>query len=151
MQTKWSERDEAARISEHKLWDVLRMEAVHVLARIERAHDSGLVDVLRWRRLHQNAMNARIAIELFNARKQLRLCGRSRKLQFHRVQSQLAAHLVFRTYIGARSRIVSNENDGKARRNAFFLQFRNLASKIDIHFLRDCASIDQFRHSDAGN
>ena len=114
-------RDKTAGIVEHELCDVPWMKSVHVLARIERAHDGCFIDVLRRRRLNQNAVNARVAIEFFDSPEKLSLCGRLWQLQLKRVQSQLAAHLVFRTHIGARSRIVADENDGKARRNAFFL------------------------------
>ena len=112
-------RHKAARIVEHELCNVFRVKAVHVLARIERAHDCCFIDVLGWRRLNENAMNSGIAIKFFDAREKLCLCDRRRQLQLYRVQAKLAAHFVFRTNIGARSWIVSHENDGETGGNAF--------------------------------
>src|SRR6266480_7355007 len=58
--------NEPGLISEREFYNVLRMEAVHIFARIERTHYRRFIDLLgRWR-LHQNAVNCRVAVQLFN-------------------------------------------------------------------------------------
>ena len=70
-------RHKAARIIEHELGDVFRVKSVYVLVRIECAHDCCFVDVLRWRRLNQNAMNIRVVIKFFDTTEQLSLRRRA--------------------------------------------------------------------------
>ena len=68
-------RDKAAGIVEHELRNIFWMKSVHVFPRVERAHDGYFVDVLRRRRLYQNAVNARVTIKFFDAPEKLSLCG----------------------------------------------------------------------------
>ncbi len=51
--------NETGRIAHGQLRHVERMKTIHILRRIERAHDGRLIDLRRWRRLHENAMNGR--------------------------------------------------------------------------------------------
>jgi hypothetical protein len=62
------------------------------------------------------------------------------------MQTELAAHLVFRADISARGRVVTNENNSEARRKTAGLQFRDFAAEIDINFFSDGAAIDQIWH-----
>ena len=66
----------------------------------ESPHDRGFINLFRRRRLDQNAVDLRIAIQFFDSRQQFALGGRSRKLELDRMQSKLAAHLVLRTDVG---------------------------------------------------
>ena len=59
-------RNEAGLIADCKFCNVFRMKTVHVFTRIERAHDCRFIDLLRRRRLHENAVNCRVAVQFFN-------------------------------------------------------------------------------------
>ena len=123
-------RNKPAFIAERELRDIHRMKTVHVLRRIERAHDRRFIDLLRRRRLNENAVNRRIAIQFFHAREQFSLRRLCRQLELHRMQPEIAAHLVLRAHIGARGRIVADQDDGEARRHSALFQFRDFAAQI---------------------
>ena len=114
-------RDKAGRVAHRELGHIERMKTIHVLARIERAHDRRFVDLFRRRRLNQHAVDFRIAIQFFDAREQFGLSCRIRQLEFHGMQSELAAHFIFRANVGARRRIIADENNRKSRSDAFGL------------------------------
>ena len=63
------------------------------------------------------------------------------------MQAELAAHSIFRPDIGARSRIIPNENDGEPGRNALCFQFCYLPAKIYVHLIRNRAAIDKLCHT----
>ena len=117
---------------ERELRHIRRMKAIHVLGRIERPHDGGFVDVRRRRRLHEDAVNRGIAIQLRDARKQFLLRRRRRQFQLHRMQAELAAHLVFRPHISARGGIIADENDRQPWRDAALFQRRNFAPQFSV-------------------
>ena len=83
LHTQRCARHKSARVLEHELGDVFRVKSVHVLARVERAHDRCFVNVLGRRRLNQDTVNVGIAIEFVDAPKKLCLCDRSRQLQLY--------------------------------------------------------------------
>lgn len=114
-------RNKSALIAQRELRDVHRMETIHVFRRIQRAHDGRLIDVLRRWRLNENAVDRPIAIQLFDPREQFGLGGLGRQFQLHRMQPEIAAHLVFRAHIRARSRIIAHQHHGEARSPAPFL------------------------------
>src|SRR6266513_381790 len=69
-QTLHAERgawNEPGRIPEREFCNVLWMEAVHIFAWIERTHDGRFIDLFGRRGLHQNAVNCRVTIQLFDA------------------------------------------------------------------------------------
>src|SRR6266852_9940754 len=92
-------------------------------------------------------MNGWVAIQLFDPRKQFRLRRHCRELELHGMQTELAAHFIFRANVGARRRIIAHENDGKARCNSFRFYFRDLAAKIDVNFFGNRAAVDQVCHT----
>src|ERR1700730_9806564 len=75
LHTERGARHKAGRIIEYELCNVFRVKSVHVLTRVERAHDCRLVDVLRRWRLNQDAVNAGLVIEFFGTTEKLRLWG----------------------------------------------------------------------------
>ncbi|KAG0506252.1 MAG: hypothetical protein Udaeo_03760 [Candidatus Udaeobacter sp.] len=68
-------RHKTARVFEHELGDIFRVKSVHVFPRVQRTHNCRFVDLLRRRRLNKYAVNSRIAVEFFDARKQFSLRG----------------------------------------------------------------------------
>ena len=52
------------RVAQRQLRHVFRVEAVDVLSRIERADDSGLIDLFGRRRLNEDPVDCRVAIQL---------------------------------------------------------------------------------------
>src|SRR5258708_4031347 len=60
-QTLHAERrawDKAGRIAKRELGHVHRMESIHILARVERAHDDRFIDLFRRWRLHENSVHS---------------------------------------------------------------------------------------------
>ena len=114
--TQGGARNKPGVIFECELCDIERVKSVHIFARIERADNRRFVDLRRWRRLNQNAMNFLIAIQLINPREQLFLRRGSGQFQFHRMQAEFAAHFVFCPDVGARGGIIANQNHGQPRR-----------------------------------
>ena len=55
--------DERVGIAHRDLGDVHGVKAVHVLARVECFDDGAFVNVLRRRRLHEDAVNSRVGVE----------------------------------------------------------------------------------------
>jgi hypothetical protein len=66
-------------LPEQQLADVDRVKAVDVLAVIDRAENLVLVEVLRQRRLHEDAVHRGIGVELRDEREQLGLRSSSRR------------------------------------------------------------------------
>ena len=61
------------------------------------------------------------------------------------MQSKFAAHFVLAAHIGARSRIIADENDRQAGRDTALLQFRDFAPQFRVNFFRNRAAVDQIR------
>ena len=71
-------RDETGRIAEREFRDVHRMKSIDIFRRIERADDRRFIDLFGRRRLDENAVNRRIAIQFLDAREKFGL-RRSRR------------------------------------------------------------------------
>ena len=66
---KRSTWDESVRRGGREFRDIQRMKTIDIFARIECAHDCRFINLFRRRRLHKNAVNGWIAIQLLHARK----------------------------------------------------------------------------------
>src|SRR5207249_10033738 len=65
--------NKAGRISEREACNVLWMEAVHIFAWIGGTHDGRVLDLLGRRGWHENTVNGRVAIQLFDTSEQFRV------------------------------------------------------------------------------
>ncbi len=138
-------RHKPGRVAERELRDVHRMKTVDIFRRIERADDGRFIDLLRRRRLDEDAVNRRIAIQFLDAREEIGLRGVGRQFQLHRMQSQLAAHFVLRPDVSARSRIIAHQHDRESGRDPACLQRFNFAAQFRVNFFGYCTTVDQFR------
>jgi hypothetical protein len=77
-----------------------------------------LIDVRRRRRLHEDAVDSGIGIELLHDSDEFGLRGGGREFVFHRMHAEFGAHLVLRPHIGARGGIVTHEHHRQPRRQA---------------------------------
>ena len=88
-------------------------------------------------------MDCGIAIQLFDSREQFGLCRIRGQLELHRMQPELAAHLVLRANVGARGGIVADQNDGESGRDSLRLERRDFAAQFGINFFRRDPAVDQ--------
>ena len=73
------------------------------------------------------------------------------QFELHRMQPELAAHLVFRAHVGPRSGIIADEDDGEARGWSALLQlrprFRRADQRKPFRRSRGLRSVDSFHCS----
>ena len=101
------------------------------------------IDLFRRRRLHENAVDRRVAIQLLDSREEIVLGRLGGQFEFYRMQPEFAAHLVLRSDIGARSGIVADQNDRESGGNTFDFSVCNFAAQLGIDFFRNRAAVDQ--------
>ena len=98
--------------------DIFGVERVHVLFRVDMLHDERFVQVLRQRRLHQNAVDLRVCVQLFDKRQKLLLRGVFRQDVFLGVNAGLGAGLAFVTHVDFRRGVFADKHDRHAGLNA---------------------------------
>src|SRR4051812_39738573 len=62
------------------------------------------------------------------------------------MQSEIAAHLVLGTHVGARRRIIADQHDRESGSPAALLQLGNFIPQSGVNFVGDRAAFDEFRH-----
>jgi len=135
--------------------DVFRMEAVYVLARVDAVDQRSGVDMRRQRQLHQDAMNARIGVELVDQLRQFGLRSGRRKVVIARAEADMLAGAALVAHIDGRRGIVADKHYGEARhglsaplarpdpRTQFIEQFIGNALAVEdscVHALRPLGS-----------
>lgn len=80
--------DEAGGVFEGELGDVFGVEAVHVFAWVDGAHDFFFVDVLGWRRLDEDAVDGGIGVEFGDDFEEFGLGGFGGEGDFTRVEAE---------------------------------------------------------------
>ena len=98
-----------------KLGHVDRVKTVNILGGINGGDHGRLVNVFGKRRLHEDAVDERVVIKIADERDNLGLARVGRKFVLYRVQAQFRGLLVLRPHIGARSRIVADEDNRQTR------------------------------------
>ncbi len=87
-------------------------------------------------------MDCGISIQLLDSREQIVLCRICGQLEFHRMQPELPAHLVFRSNVGARSGIIADQNDRESGRRPACLQRCDFATQLGVDLFRHRAAVD---------
>ena len=91
------------------------MQAIDVFVESDRLDHLCRIEVLRQRGLHQNAVHFGISIQLPDACQQRDLGCIGRKPVDRRANADLLARHALVAHVDSRSRIVSHQNDSKAR------------------------------------
>ncbi len=103
---------------------VFRAKAIHILDRINSYYDAAFVDVRRKRKLHQDAMDLRIRVQLPDQFEQVAFAGFGGQLVQPICQASLLAGPALIAHINLARRIVANENCRQARANSVALRRR---------------------------
>src|SRR5690606_34727443 len=98
--------------------DVVRVNTVDVLARIDGVDDGPRIDVVRQRQLHQDAVDLRIAVQLLDEPEQLRLGDARRQVPGKGAHAHLGAGTSLVAYVGVRGGIVAHEQHREPGRAA---------------------------------
>ena len=93
------------------------MEAVDVLLRRNRLDDAASIDVIRQRKLHEDAVDGRIGIELFDQRNQFFFGGLGWQRMLDRIEAALLGPLAFGGDIDLAGRIVPDNDHCDAWRH----------------------------------
>ena len=108
------------------------MKSIHVLGRIHRIHDSIGVHALRQRQLHENAVDALIAIELLDEREQIRFAGGRGQIVREGQDARLLARLALVAHVDGGRRILAHLHHRKAgRAPVSFLKLTGALCSLD--------------------
>ena len=88
-------------------------------------------------------MDRRIAIQFLDAREQIGLGRVGRQLELHRMQPEFPAHLVLRAHVGARSRIIADQNDRESGRDCPRFQRSRFRRAVRRKLFPHCSAVDQ--------
>ena len=103
----------------------------------DRLDDGALVDVLRRRRLDEDAMNRRVCVQLAHDREELLLRGRVLQLVLHAVHSEITRRLFLAPHVGVRRRIIADDHHRKPRPDAARHELRDFAAGLVVDALRE--------------
>ncbi len=95
--------------------DVVRVETVNVLGRVDLFDDGGGEDLIGQGQLHQDAVDLRIAVELVDEGKQGDFRGGMRQIVGHRADADLLAGLALVAHVDLGGGVVADLDDGKRR------------------------------------
>src|SRR6185312_7069627 len=131
---------------------VHRLEAIHVLAGVDAVDQRVLVDVLRQRRLHQDAVDGRIGVELVDQREQFFLRRAARQVVVEGSEADLVAGLALVAHVHRRGGVVAHQHHSEARRGmALRLALGDASANPLQQFLRDAFAVENAcAHVDTG-
>ena len=104
------------RVALGKAADVVRVEAVDILAWVDALHHLGLADVLGQRQLHEDAVDRRVGVQAVDVRQELRLGGRARQVDGDGVDAAISAGGALVAHIDLRGGIVAHHHHREPRR-----------------------------------
>ena len=134
---------EAGGVFQRELGHILRVEAIHVLARVDGAHDGAFVDVLRRRALDQDAVDGGIGIELGHQRQEFLLRGVFGQFVLHGVQAQVLAFLVLAAHVGAGCGVIAHQHHRQPGLLPLFGEFGDITLAFLQHGGGDFGSLNQ--------
>jgi hypothetical protein len=102
-------------LAEQEIADVPGMEAVDIEARVDRVEDLALVDVVRQRQLDEDAVDARVRVQLRHEAEELLLGRLRRQVLPQREDADLLAGLLLVAHVDAARGVVADEDGGEAR------------------------------------
>ena len=91
------------------------METVDILVGIDRGNDLLLVHVLRQRQLHENAIDGRIGVQLFDQREEVGLRRLGRQLVLEARHTGFHRLLALGADVDLARRVLAHQHHGKAR------------------------------------
>ena len=121
------------------------MKPVHVLGRIDRVDNQILVQMLRQRQLHQNAMHRRIIVQRLHQRQQISLGNIHVALILEAVHPNLDRLLTLRTDVDLAGRILAHQHHGQTRRDAVVrFQPGNMGGNLFADGCGKCFPVEEF-------
>ena len=126
---------DAFRAGEH-MAGVDQVEAVHVLFRQDLRQGGVLVQVLRQRQLHQDAVDSGIVIQGVDGGFQLFLGGFRRHIDGAGIHADFRAAVALVADIDFAGRIVADQDDGQAGSKALGFEGRDAGSDFSTQLLR---------------
>ena len=125
-----------------------RMQTIDILCRIDGVDDGLCVQALRQRQLHQNAMHARIGIELCDQRQQIGLRRVRSELVLERRHARGFGLLRLVAHVDFGGRVIAHQHNREARREVMFtLHARHFIGDARAQVCGNDFSIDDFgRH-----
>jgi len=135
-------RQEAG-LANHHAAHIDRREAVHILFRCDGVNDGGLIDMFRKRKLHKNAVDARVGIHLLDEGQGLRLRGFSGHADIFRMHAGLFAGFLLGRDVRGGSRVKADEDHTEAGGNALGrLEICDLLCDICAHICRELFAVE---------
>ncbi len=104
-----------AEFAQRQVADVLRMETVHVLARVDAVDQPAGVGNARQRQLHQDAVDLGIGIESVDQRQQLGFAGAGRQVVVERLDADLFRRAALVAHVDGGRRIAADQHHRQAR------------------------------------
>jgi hypothetical protein len=126
--------------------DILGLESIDILARIDAVDQRGRADAVRQRQLQENAVHIRISVQAVDQRDQFDLGGRRGQIEIERKKSNLLAGASLVAHIDRRRRVRADQDDSQSGRalasgNACL----DPGCHTIEHIIRDAAAIQKSR------
>ena len=142
--------DKTGGVAEHQLADVDRVETVHVLLRQDRRVHIGLIEMTRQRRLHQNAMDLQVGIELRDEFQQISFRSGLGQEVRDRSDGETGAHPLLHAHVNLRSGIIADPNESQARLHTALLQKRNALGGLGVNLFGNGTPVNEIGHRHQG-
>jgi hypothetical protein len=117
------------------------VKSVHVLFRIDRVDDPGIVQGRGQRQLHQDGVDVLAGVQLGDGFEHHGFRHVVRKIEFFHADARVGAGFLLEMDIQMRSRVVADQDDTEARREA---EAGDLLADVVLDLRRDGFSVDQF-------
>ena len=129
----------------HQEADVDRAEAVHVLGGIHEPEDARCVDLLRQRRLHEDAVDVAAAAQGIDRGRHLLGGGRGGQARGFVVNPEVVAGLGLAPHVDGRGGVVPDEDDAEPRTRTSRRQGRDPVAELLADRLRHGRAVEQGR------
>ena len=90
-------------------------QPVHVLGRVDQRRQLGVVQVVGQRQLEQDAVDARVGVQLGDQRRQVLARHVATRLVVEGLDAHLGAVLALHAHVDGRGRVVAHQHGGQAR------------------------------------
>ena len=104
-----------AELTQGQMADVFRMEAVHVLARVDPVDQAVGVRDARQRQLDQDAVDLGIGVELVDQGQQFGLGGAGRQVVIEGFDAHFLGRTALVAHVHGRGRVATHQHHGQAR------------------------------------
>ena len=135
-----------SRESDRERAHVVRVEAVRVLARIDRLEHGPLLDAFRQRELDQDSVDGLVRVQPGHEGKQLRLCRGRGKVVLDGTESHLLAVLALAADVDCGGGIVAHAHHGEPGHDPAPSEFIHAARDLGADLRCDCLAVDDLTH-----